>query len=419
MSSIGWIDFSSEHRDKVRTVLDFLKVGGVVDELGIGIVRDAFADRLFPGLSTIQTRAKYFTLTAYLIRKFIDRGGRKERLESYLAYHEKTYRIRMVENDPERKERGIIGGSFGTSWKEDVIRRPSSIYWSGMRAYGFISPDLSLSEFDSALADQTKNGSGRAIAWSADDDDGEDDHGSPARVHIAPADDSYWENLSIRLTKEEAELLDGQIRLCQSDSLLARILSDESAIDQVVGSESELESGSFTEFTELPFLHSPSFASVVGIVEHAKDFWNIMEGAHIRYNVMLQEGAPDTDKRVSFEKRWTEWLEGIQSFPERWDSDFMWALVPSQGGRSYRAARRFIDDWIAEVQKGCPDLDRCDGLVRRREIQNKGSRARLSPSNHAGYPRDWVGLDGLDFRLRIARRVLADIREGKMGGSRA
>ena len=97
MSSIGWIDFSSEHRDKVRTVLDFLKVGGVVDELGIGIVRDAFADQLFPGLSTIQTRAKYFTLTTYLIRKFIDRGGRKERLEGYLAYHEKTYRIRMVD----------------------------------------------------------------------------------------------------------------------------------------------------------------------------------------------------------------------------------------------------------------------------------------------------------------------------------
>lgn len=33
------------------------------DELGIGTVRDAFADALFPGTSTIQTRAHYFLIT--------------------------------------------------------------------------------------------------------------------------------------------------------------------------------------------------------------------------------------------------------------------------------------------------------------------------------------------------------------------
>ena len=50
-SSIGWIDFSSEHRDRVRTVLALVAEKGVVDELGIGVLRDTFA----PGISTIQT----------------------------------------------------------------------------------------------------------------------------------------------------------------------------------------------------------------------------------------------------------------------------------------------------------------------------------------------------------------------------
>ena len=59
-SSLGWIDFSSEHRDRVKTVLDLLATPGVVDELGIGIIRDAFSDMFFPGITTIQTRAKYF-----------------------------------------------------------------------------------------------------------------------------------------------------------------------------------------------------------------------------------------------------------------------------------------------------------------------------------------------------------------------
>jgi hypothetical protein len=63
ISSLGWIDFSSEHREKVRTVLDLLATPGVLDELGIGVVLVSFADRIFPGISTIQTRAKYFTLS--------------------------------------------------------------------------------------------------------------------------------------------------------------------------------------------------------------------------------------------------------------------------------------------------------------------------------------------------------------------
>ena len=39
MASVGWIYFSSERRDNVRTVIDLLKKQGVVDELGIGVIR--------------------------------------------------------------------------------------------------------------------------------------------------------------------------------------------------------------------------------------------------------------------------------------------------------------------------------------------------------------------------------------------
>jgi len=60
VSAIGWVDFSSEHRDKVKSVIDLLSTPGVIDELGIGVIRDSFSDSLFPGVSTIQTRAKYF-----------------------------------------------------------------------------------------------------------------------------------------------------------------------------------------------------------------------------------------------------------------------------------------------------------------------------------------------------------------------
>src|ERR1700722_17876295 len=70
LSVLGWIDFSSEHREKVKTVIDLLAIPGVVDELGVGSIRDCFSDTLFPGISTIQTRAKYFVTLPRLLREY-------------------------------------------------------------------------------------------------------------------------------------------------------------------------------------------------------------------------------------------------------------------------------------------------------------------------------------------------------------
>ena len=60
MSAIGWVDVATEHRERVKSVIDLLSTPGVIDDLGIGVIRDSFSDSLFPGISTIQTRAKYF-----------------------------------------------------------------------------------------------------------------------------------------------------------------------------------------------------------------------------------------------------------------------------------------------------------------------------------------------------------------------
>lgn len=62
---IGWIDFSKDERNNVLNVIHLLDEPGAVDELGIGAVRDAFADLFFPGTSTVQTRAKYFLIVPY------------------------------------------------------------------------------------------------------------------------------------------------------------------------------------------------------------------------------------------------------------------------------------------------------------------------------------------------------------------
>lgn len=68
---LGWVDFSKEDREKVLDVMSLLQEQGAVDELGIELVRDGFANYFFPGTSTVQTRAKYFLIIPYVLQEAV------------------------------------------------------------------------------------------------------------------------------------------------------------------------------------------------------------------------------------------------------------------------------------------------------------------------------------------------------------
>src|SRR5687767_12767631 len=66
VSSFAWLDFSESDRQKTLDVIDLFREKGTVDELGLGTIRDAIADLLFPGTSTIMTRARYYLLIPWI-----------------------------------------------------------------------------------------------------------------------------------------------------------------------------------------------------------------------------------------------------------------------------------------------------------------------------------------------------------------
>lgn len=76
-SSIGWLDQSEEQQRSMREVIAMFAESGTIDDLGLGIVRDAFADLLFPGLSTVQTRVRYFLSLLWIFQR--SRARRKAR----------------------------------------------------------------------------------------------------------------------------------------------------------------------------------------------------------------------------------------------------------------------------------------------------------------------------------------------------
>src|SRR2546425_11443797 len=66
MSAFAWLSYSESERRKALDVISLFRERDTRDELGIGVIRDAFANILFPGTSTIQTRARYFLFVPWI-----------------------------------------------------------------------------------------------------------------------------------------------------------------------------------------------------------------------------------------------------------------------------------------------------------------------------------------------------------------
>src|SRR5260370_41062032 len=79
LNFVGWIDHDSEHEQSILRALGAAKGHDARDELGLGTIRDSFADLFFPGLSTIQERVRYF-LFAQWCCEIAARQGDAERI---------------------------------------------------------------------------------------------------------------------------------------------------------------------------------------------------------------------------------------------------------------------------------------------------------------------------------------------------
>ena len=62
---LGWIDYSKDDKKKALDLLDSIYESGTLDELGLAPIRDGFGNLFFPGITTIQTKAKYFFIIPY------------------------------------------------------------------------------------------------------------------------------------------------------------------------------------------------------------------------------------------------------------------------------------------------------------------------------------------------------------------
>jgi len=143
-STFPWVDFSDEDREKMVQIIRQLRQPDTVDELDIGSVRDSIANILFPGTTTIQTRAKYMLFVPWILKKMEKNKVPSENISQRVKQEEIKLRNSLLKMG---FREGVIGAIAG----EGLQRFPSSIYWAGLQTWGIRKFRGSLNDYYQGL----------------------------------------------------------------------------------------------------------------------------------------------------------------------------------------------------------------------------------------------------------------------------
>jgi hypothetical protein len=404
MASIGWIDFSRKDRNRVGSILDLLRTEGQVDELGIGTIRDGLANSLFPGISTIQTRAKYFFIIPYILQDFLmlPVAERKKKLPTdYLENEEYEVMWYLAEKYNHQEGHGVIGISKFKEKNEKIARRPSEIYWNGLNVMKCLdSKGLSAVAF---LNKAIKSNEETLVQYISTDGEGDDnDAGFENYFNINVPINKNWKiNLDLNLKSTEAEFLRDSM-LDVKDSVLSLLVSD----DQLY---SEFESSSkFLDFAKISYSKIENKQLKQNVIL-AHDFAILMQGAHIAYNQELQKQFFGSN---CFEEKWQEWFskfkQNMINYSEFNVDDL---FVFSNSTRGY--TRDFVQNWFQLLQSESLDLEKKSMLIKNQEYRAKGKKARLKFNKKENVSEGKaIGLGLLEYRFMNAKDIVKDIKEG-------
>lgn len=394
---LGWIDFSKEDRQKALDVINLLSEQGAVDELGIGIVRDAFANYFFPGTSTIQTRAKYFLIVPYILRDAIDGRYGKDvnRILRAIDAEEKECGIKLLEANP--KAEGVIGTRvLPKGW---VARKPSDIYWNGIRTYGiFCNYGLSIPEYVSlAVKLNTQKSSAKLGNRNDEAEENEKDDSDAGDImnvsfwNLPIYHDNWRDNLTIELTNEEAFYLDKQIQKGAKGTLLEYVLKN------------RIDMNKYEDFVSMAAELSEKVEEKLAyMMKLACEFNNLVYMARVRFNVMLSE--EENEVAVS------EWDRLKPQVKRRANVDL--SAVFNKLELHNPGTYLFLSK-LQEAFKAL-EIDAADELIKIRERQLKGiNRAKLNRTKEFDHSK-WVGGGELDYRFSNARRIINDIYSGEV-----
>ena len=364
------------------------------DELGIGQIRDALGEALFPGTSTLHTRARYLLFIPWIFQRAASRPSpslEADRMERRL--------IRTIRDSDDYA--GLLGLQAGATLKT----LPSSVYWSMLREYRILR--------DPALtAQNVLSLDGRAIGG----DDIEDGSGGKFRAWsttLPQPPHGFPDNVEggFALRYEEAGWLRERILDEAPGTLLSHFAIHRPSTE-----------------SSAPWADAASLSATGdarALLGDARSFSAVMHGAQLLYNLMLAEQhedagfQADTDRSDRYRSQMAHWAETLPAVvdTETWDLDGLLRRVEIvRGAPIHPRSARFVRDWHVLLRR-VPPADVSDhpdarSLIAGREKQNKGPQARLGNIRRLQTWGGGSGAGALVYRWPTVRGILNDIHDG-------
>jgi hypothetical protein len=395
-SSFNWVDFAEEDRQRVMEVLHIFQKSDIREELGVGTVRDAFSDILFPGTSTLHTRAKYMLFIPWI---FLNRERRKttsDKIAEFSRWDEINLIHALLASG---EEEGVIGRIA----KDKLKILPSYMYWSGLGRWGIRQVDgppyqyfryldnYYYSQKNIVKSDDNELSSNLSYNWDP-------------QIVEPPKD--FPKNVTLVLSYAEAAYLHDKIKANCRDSLLA-FLIDETIPVKVKYIWWHPQTGEFSKEHKK-------------IIWHARNFSETIYGASLLYNLMLSEKKGNQEwieKYKNMIKIWSDEIKERFYDIENWNLAEFWQIVLDDNRHIPNSTKRFIENWIYLVKES-KDLAKISkyepvrNLIYRREVRIKGKRARLKNPEMLA---QWTGAAGaykLSYRWGIGQQFVNDILKG-------
>lgn len=396
LSTLSWLDYSDHERRKVLDLIAAFSERDTRDELGLGTIRDAFADAFFPGTSTVMTRARYFLFIPWIYLEL----ERKKISSAEFANKARPMEIGLIDplvrSDPE----GAIGRLAGRNLK----RLPSDIYWQGLGVWGIRLFPGSQDQYHQWLD----------VFYERQTDASRTDDGDPVEGGLVsnwhsglPAPPAEFpDSVSFALSSDEASYLRERIAVRCSRTLLAFLATETSGWEPI----------------DFPWEH-PDFGrfppQVRVNLDHARNFSEVMWGSALLYNLLLAEVLPDEEGISIYRARLEEWAEIVgqrKAMLTTWNTSEFWRISSTLGAEVSPLTRLFVDAWTKLALEHRSVAVAEDKMARRiifeRERTVKGNRARLE---NRRYLELWGGAAGtaqLSYRWPVTQRIVRDILQG-------
>lgn len=416
-SFLTWVDFDSDQKKKMAEVIRLFSDQGVRDELGFGTVRDVIADKLFPGTSTIQTRAKYFLLVPYIFLQLQKEASEKKALrENTRKMQDRIEELEdeLIKKLVQQEDSGGTIGSVSLARNKKLQRYPNEIYWAGLKKWGIFKDEAGRSSYYEELGDRIE----LLNEWERKNKDGENDYSKRpnnfwnAEIEKLDKDVKVKElKYSFELHPKESAFLRSQINECCNGSLLNSLLTNEIHI------------------REVETLWDLKVRKVINdqfkdILYNSKNFSLLVCGA-VRayfYYCATKLGSPLVKEYEEFFESW--FIEVKKSEFSQWKvEDFFNYLRTLDERANVHMTQVFCAQFKKEFDKSTTFKEMLDSevlfnLIKKRELDlKKIKRARLSneePLKRWGNSLNGVAFKayGPDFRWGQSKRIILDIFAG-------